>query len=304
MLSVIPWVAAHDGGVSIDELCRRFDIDRDRLIADLETVSMVGTAPFTPDVLIEVILDDDHVSISLPQAFRRPLRISPEQGLALLARTQGLLAVPGADPEGPLATGLAKLAHAIGVELDTTLGIELGQAEPIVFELLENSLKRGKQVSFDYYSHGRDRHTHRTVDPLGLSCHRGQWYLTAFCHMSNDARTFRLDRISKPHMLEDAVDPKNSENPGVGYQPADDDPVIELLLAPTARWVIERYPYQSVVKLDDSRLLVRMAISSQAWLERLMLRLGQEGQVQEGPEALRCAGASAARRVLSRYRVD
>ena len=113
MLSLVPWVAAR-GSASVDEICRRFDIDAAQLLRDLDTVSMVGLYPYTPDVLIELYVDDDEVHITLPQAFDRPLRLTPEQAVALVAAGSTLLTVPGADPEGPLARGLAKLSAALG----------------------------------------------------------------------------------------------------------------------------------------------------------------------------------------------
>ena len=53
------------------------------------------------------------MTIRLAEYFGRPLRLTPAEGLALLAAGRALLAVPGSDPEGPLATALAKLERAL-----------------------------------------------------------------------------------------------------------------------------------------------------------------------------------------------
>jgi predicted DNA-binding transcriptional regulator YafY len=37
--------------------------------------------------------------------------------------------------------------------------------------------------------------THREVDPYALIFRGGLWYLIAFCHLRQDMRTFRIDRI-------------------------------------------------------------------------------------------------------------
>ncbi len=306
MLSIIPWVAAHPDGVSTGELCGRFAIDRSELIADLETVSMVGLAPFTPDVLIEVIIDEDHVRINLPHAFERPLRMGPEQALALVVRMQGLLAVPGFDPGGPLSRGLGKLSAATGVELDTTLGIELGRAEPQVLDLLRTALHSKRKIEFDYYTYGRDEHTHRIVDPHSIRSHRGQWYLSGFCNSSNEERTFRIDRISTPVLGGEMSGVITSSPPSphsAEYTPSEDDPVIELLLTSTATWVLERFPYEKLTRMADGRLSVELRFSSLQRLERLLLRLGSDGAVSDGPVEMRDAARDAARRVLARYGV-
>ena len=65
--------------------------------------------------------EDGHVSIRLADYFRRPLRLTPAEGLALLAAGRALLAVPGSDPDGPLATALDEArgrARAPGLVVD------------------------------------------------------------------------------------------------------------------------------------------------------------------------------------------
>ena len=47
--------------------------------------------------------------------FTRPLRLTAAEGFALLAAGRALLAVPGSDEHGPLATALDKLEAALGV---------------------------------------------------------------------------------------------------------------------------------------------------------------------------------------------
>ena len=55
-------------------------------------------------------------TIRLAEYFERPLRLTPAEGLALLAAGRALLAVPGSDADGPLATALDKLDDALGAE--------------------------------------------------------------------------------------------------------------------------------------------------------------------------------------------
>ena len=49
------------------------------------------------------------MQIRLAEYFERPLRLTPAEGLALLAAGRASLSVPGADDNGPLATALDKL---------------------------------------------------------------------------------------------------------------------------------------------------------------------------------------------------
>jgi predicted DNA-binding transcriptional regulator YafY len=44
------------------------------------------------------------------------------------------------------------------------------------------------------YRSGDDT-TERTIDPYGVVHHRGRWYVVGWCHLREDVRMFRLDRI-------------------------------------------------------------------------------------------------------------
>ena len=67
---------------------------------------------------------------------------------------------------------------------------------------------------------------------------------------------------------------------------------------------MERYPVDDVTSPDaDGWVTARMAVASERWLERVLLRLGPSCEVVE-PDDLRGVGAAAAARVLARYRVS
>ena len=304
LLSIVPWIAARPEGVPIDELCAKFDIDRRRLVADLTTLSFVGVFPYSPDAQVELVIEDNRVWIHLPQWFDRPLRLTPEQGLALVASGQSLLSIPGADANGPLARGLTKIAQSLGIDADDALDVDLGQAEPGVIATLQTAIDAYRSVSMGYYTYGRDQETTRTIDPYRLYADQGQWYLTAHCHVAEGDRVFRVDRIRNAQMLDDGFAPP-AEQPSLGvFSPSADDPRVVLELEPGARWVADQYPTEATEELANGRLRVTLAVASPAWLERVMLRLGPEATVVDGPDWLRRCGADAAERILGRYRDD
>ena len=87
VLAMVPWVAAQDGP-RISEVCARFGCTQDELLEDLNLLFMCGIYPFTPDVLIDVDVSGGRVWIRMADYFRRPLRLSPQEGLAM-PRTWG-----------------------------------------------------------------------------------------------------------------------------------------------------------------------------------------------------------------------
>lgn len=60
--------------------------------------------------------------------------------------------------------------------------------------LLSLAVRRGQTVNMRYLSwHGRE--TERRFDPYGIVVNEGYWYASGYCHLRQDLRTFRLDRI-------------------------------------------------------------------------------------------------------------
>ena len=51
----------------------------------------------------------------------------------------------------------------------------------------------------------RDELTTRVVDPIALSTAAGHTYLDAWCHLAQDQRLFRLDRVVAAEVLDEPV---------------------------------------------------------------------------------------------------
>jgi len=301
LLALVPWVVATDGP-TVEEVCARFGLGEDELLAELDLVFLCGVHPFTPDALIDVMIEGGRVWIRYADYFSRPLRLTPEEGLQLVAAGAALLAVPGSEPDGPLARGLGKLAGVLGVELADALEVELGSVPPDLLDSLRLAVDEGRSVEIDYYAYGRDARTRRVVEPTAVYAAEGEWYLDAWCHLAEAPRRFRVDRIRSSRVLDRAATapPPRSSGPAprAVFEPAPEDRRVVLELEPSTRWVVEQYPVEAVEELGGGRLRVRLVAGERAWLERLLLRLGPFGGAVEGAEGV---AADAAQRVLARY---
>jgi hypothetical protein len=59
---------------------------------------------------------------------------------------------------------------------------------------IEEALESGGSLQLRYLS-ATGEETQRVVNPLQVTDYSGYLYLVAFCHLRNEQRTFRLDRI-------------------------------------------------------------------------------------------------------------
>jgi proteasome accessory factor C len=297
LLALIPWVAGRDGPLVAD-VCARFGVTETELVDDLELLFLCGLHPYTPDVLIDVDIADGRVWIRYADYFARPLRLTPADGLALLAAGRTVLAGSGGDDGGPLARGLDKLAAAMGVDAGEAVEIELGPVAEDLLGTLRAAAAGHRQVEIDYYSFGRDERASRVIDPYAVFSAAGQWYVSGWCHRVDDERLFRVDRISAATLLDTGFAPPPAPPELAAYRPGAGDRRVTLDLAPSARWVVEQYPVESVEEADGGRVRVTLAASQPAWLERLLLRLGPAATVVGGDDGATCR---AARRLLRRY---
>lgn len=301
ILAMVPWIAANDGP-TIAEISEHFGITEEQLADDLDVVWMVGLPPYTPDELIEVVQEGDRVFLRYGEVFARPQRLTPDQAVALLSAGASVLALPGSDPEGALARGVAKLAAVLNVDPENAFDVDLGDAPPDLLDTLRLAVAERRRVHLEYYSYGRDTQTSRDVDPYVIHADDGYLYLFGYCHLAVDERRFRVDRIASAELLDDTFEPPADVEAAVVFQPDDDDPRVVLRLSPAARWVIESYPVEAVTENDDGTADVTLAIAAAPWLERLLLNLGPEASVVSAPDDLAYAGRRAAARILARYR--
>jgi proteasome accessory factor C len=303
LLSLLPWVAAHRGP-TVEEVCERFELDPDELLSDVALVSMVGVPPYSPGDLFDVVVEEGRVWVHLSPTFDRSLRLSPDEALALVAAGASLLAVPGADDAGPLARGLAKLAATLGLDPDDAIDIDLGHASAGVLSALQQATEEHRRVRIAYYTHSRDQHTEREVDPYRVYAEQGRWYLSAHDHLRGAVRLFRVDRILDAEVLDATFDPPADLPESELFESGADDPRVVLDLVPEASWVVESYVVDEVETGADGWLRVTLPVSARPWLERLLLQLGPRARVVEvrGDESLADCGQVAAARLLARYR--
>jgi proteasome accessory factor C len=303
VLALVPWILEHPG-VTLAELAKRFEIDEAELELDLELLPMCGLPPYTADRLIDVYVGDDGaVSMRLAEYFERPLRLTPGEGVALVAAGRALLAVPGSDHAGPLATALAKLEDAVGAR--GGIAVHVDAADHL--DRLREAADRGDQIEIDYYSSARDEMTTRVVDPVRVFHALGAWYLAGWCHRAQGDRLFRVDRVRAVRATGRRVDTHTPAPTREGdgdadlvYRPAPDDLRVRLRLAPEAAWVAESIPVEERIDRARGRVDVVLAVSGRAFLERLVLSLGPAAEVLGPPEAKEIR-SEAARRVLARY---
>lgn len=135
-----------------------------------------------------------------------PMMFTDDEALAL---SLGLLAARSlglAEAAPAVASAQAKLERIMpdGLKrrvgaIDDTVRLDLERArhttpqDNAALVTLSAAAQRGQRVHLRY--HTTDAASERAIDPYGLAYYGGCWYAVGFCHLRQDLRTFRLDRI-------------------------------------------------------------------------------------------------------------
>jgi proteasome accessory factor C len=307
ILLLIPYAIRHPG-VTVSELSERFGVDREELIDDLQLVYLCGLPGYGPGDLIDVTLTGESVFVDMADYFVAPLRLTPAEGLALLAGGETIAALPGMEEADALRRGLAKLGEALGSSsgpsTERGIEVELVQGPARHMEVVQRALSLQRRLHLEYFSASRGALTERDVDPWGLVATLGRWYLIAWDHLSEDERMFRVDRIKRAELTDDPAQAPPDFDPSryrSAFRPREEQDVVSFEISPAAsRWFEDSYPLRSIHRLDDGWSAVELVSGGDVWAATLVLRLGGEVRRVEPPEVLSTA-RGLARRLIAQH---
>jgi proteasome accessory factor C len=295
LLVMLPWLAGR-GTVATSEMAERFGISVTQLVADLELAAMCGVPPFLADELLDIIVDEDEVTLGVPKFFIEPLRFTAAEALAVAMGARAALGLPGAEPDGPLARAVAKLDAQLGTG---EIEVELPGSELV--ELCVDAATNGDVLAIAYFSVHADRATEREVEPQLVIADRGHWYLSAFDRSADAVRSFRIDRIVHAARTGGSFVPVTApELPDWLRADGGSAAKVVLDLDVADEWVVGRYPGARLLEEDAERIRVELSVYDPNWLRRLLLRLGSSARVVE-PDHWQRLGTESAAALLDRY---
>lgn len=302
LIALVPWLAAHDG-VTVTEAAGHFGVTPEQLTADLWLLVCSGLPGYGPGDLVDIQFWDDggRIHVIDPQTLRRPLRLSPDEAMALLVALRLLAQVPGDHDRAALDSATAKLERAAGQAAEAAGQVRIDVEVPAdVAAVVDRALREGRALRLTYAGAARDEATERVVDPMRVLVAEGRTYLEGWCRRAEAVRTFRFDRVLSVEALDEAAEPPVDATPvdldGGRLRPAGSSVTIDL--SPAAAWVADAHPVERVTATPSGGLRVVLAVGEPDWVVRLVLRLGGQARVVDPPavaEAVREAAAAAVR---------
>ncbi|WP_421664416.1 helix-turn-helix transcriptional regulator [Lysinibacillus telephonicus] len=85
--------------------------------------------------------------------------------------------------------------------LEVISGLGSLSVDPVLKEL-EQAVSEGYSAKIQYDNSGKEQSKDRLVDPYKIIYWNNKWYMIGFCHLRNDIRSFRVDRIESLMLTE------------------------------------------------------------------------------------------------------
>ena len=285
LLALAPYLQTR-GEVPLKEVAADFGVTPAQMLKDLRVLFLCGLPGYGPGDLIDInveALEDDPdglVRVDNAEFLARPLRLGSNEASALIVALHALLDASPVGSREVVERTLAKLEDAAAAGSTPLLDVHLPRLRPAVEgarAALDEAITRNRQVRLEYYVPTRDETTQRVVDPIAVTRSEGRAYLDAWCHLAEDRRLFRVDRITGLEVLDTSrvahdLEPRDL-SAGL-FEPGQEDLEARLLLSPEMRWFAEYYPVLESRDAADGALEVRLAVSDERWLLRLALRFG------------------------------
>jgi proteasome accessory factor C len=301
LLYVVPYVAKHPDGVSVDHLADKLGVDRDELLADLDLLTQVGPPDGDPGEYLLVSVEEGRVFVDLAHRLTRPLRLTAAEGCSLLLGIRALRESGIAPFDAALQSAEQKLLTALGRDAGEaqTLAVGTMVAEPdrVVaghLRRLVTAARRLATVEIEYATASRHRAERRRLDPYGLVHHAGEWYVVGHCHKRGDVRTFRVDRIAALADTEARFEPPADFDLETYrrerlYVPSADAITVRVHLDPLAvTRVGAAWPEGDVSVHDDGSAEILIDCEGLEWVTGWVLGFGRHAWIV-GPDEARAA---------------
>ena len=292
LLNLVPYLLARPG-IELAQAAADLGVTDRQLREDLELLWVCGLPGYGPGDLIDMAFDGDRVTITYDAGIDRPLRLTPDEALALVVALRMLAETSGVADRDAVERALAKIESAAGELAGAPVAVRMpGDGDRV--EALRGAVRRRRALRITYYTAARDESTERTIDPIRVLMVDGRAYLEAWCRRAEAMRLFRADRIDALTELDEpAATPPQARLHDVSagaFTPSPDLPLVTLRVNRGARWITEYYPCENVQRgtgrVDPAspdrsaeEWLVSLRVSDLTWARRFVLGLGADATV-------------------------
>lgn len=183
--------------VKSSDMAERFGVSQRTIYRDMRTLSEAGVP----------ICGNSGVGYSLVEGYRLPsLMFTKEEAIAFLTAEKIIEQLTDTQNSNCFRQGMDKIRAALRAvdkkylhDMDNSIAVyksrNAGESLPNLMQVILSSINDRLIVEIDY-TNADNNTTKRALEAVGISYSHPRWYLSAWCHLREEYRMFRLDRIS------------------------------------------------------------------------------------------------------------
>ena len=216
--------------VKASEMAERFGVSLRTIYRDMTTLCEAGVP----------ICGNSGIGYSLVEGYKLPsLMFSKEEAMAFLTAEKIIEQLTDAQNSNYFRQGMDKIRAALRAvdkkylhDMDDTIAVyksrNVGESLPNLMQIILGSINDKLIVEIDY-TNADENNSRRALEAVGITYSHPRWYLSAWCHLREEYRMFRLDRISN---IKTTIDKQTKEHPPLESLLGYDDPqlLIEAVL--------------------------------------------------------------------------
>lgn len=182
--------------VKSSDMAERFGVSQRTIYRDMRTLSEAGVP----------ICGNSGVGYSLVEGYRLPsLMFTKEEAIAFLTAEKIIEQLTDTQNSNYFRQGMDKIRAALRAvdkkylhDMDNTIAVyksrNVGENLPNLMQMILSSINDKLIIEIDYTNAG-DNTSKRALEAVGITYSHPRWYLSAWCHLREEYRMFRLDRI-------------------------------------------------------------------------------------------------------------
>lgn len=208
--------------VKSSEMAERFGVSLRTIYRDMSTLQEAGVP----------ICGNPGIGYSLVEGYRLPsLMFTKEEAMAFLTAEKMIEQLTDAQNSNYFHQGMDKIRAALRTvdkkylhDMDDAIAVyksrNAGEGLPNLIQTILSSINDKLIVEIDY-TNADEKTSKRALEAVGIAYTHPRWYLSAWCHLREEYRMFRLDRISH---IETTADKHTKAHPPLESLLGVDDP--------------------------------------------------------------------------------
>ena len=280
-------VILNEGDQTLKELAERFDVSEKVIKKAVHAITDSEDLKECATHFHEITDEDDEGWIS----FRRentnlqgPPRLSKRQLTSIAIGLDYLASLEQFAGNQHLADLRLKLQSADAVASTSVAATRISN----LLEQIHTAIDRSVTIDCEYRNQRGDVTT-RKIDPLLVELRGRKHYLRGWCHINQEVRSFRLDRVQKISLTDMSI-PESSKRAAIPEEVFGnrvEEQVVTLAAEPEASEIFWNFPLAEEPVIKNGKYVGKIRVGGLAGLPRHIVRYGGMVEVIEPKEARR-----------------